>query len=328
MPSRCVWTGLAVALACACDGAGCPDGSVAALDRCVRPDGAPPRDAGDRDAVSDAGNTDAGSCGACSSPTPVCDESTGDCVECLAENDCASNTAEPHCDTINHVCVACRDRDDCTDPMTPVCDAHACRACGLDSECTARTATPVCDEPSGRCVECTVDTEMTTCPAPDNFACHPTDFTCTGAERGSLGFCNACVSDSECLTDSMGALRCVPMTFGMPAAAHGTYCLLDLASYRTATGMPAAPCPDTMASSHTARSVGDVETEYCFVREAITSCEAVLGFGNLCPGGNGDCGATGLDDASCQGGRCSYECSGPSDCTSGMCVGGGPRYCQ
>lgn len=124
----------------------------------------------------------------------------------------------------------------------------------------------------------------------------------------------------------MGTLRCVPMQFD--GALHGSYCLRDLESYRGAIDDPAAPCPERMVSTRAERSVFGTEATYCFVRETITTCEAVVGFGDLCPGGDADCGASGLDDASCQAGRCTYECLGASDCGSGLCVGGGPSYCQ
>ena len=285
-----------------------------------------PPDGGPADAGPDAEiEVDAGPCGmACADPTPLCRESDGMCVTCLGDGDCEGGT--PRCDTTAGECVACLANADCGAPTLPICDEGTCRACTADTDCEAMGATPVCDEPSGQCVECTVDTEETTCPAPDNRACHPAELTCTGAERGSLGFCQGCVSDSECVTDGMGTLRCVPMQFeGSP---HGTYCLRDLESYRTATSMPAAPCPDQMVTARTEMSVLGVEAEYCFIQENLATCEAVLGYRDLCPAGDADCGAPGLDDASCQTGTCTYECAASRDCATGLCTGGGPRYCQ
>ena len=256
----------------------------------------------------------------CTGATPVCDETNGACVACLDNTHCEGPLGL--CDTTNNACVACLGDTDCDEPTMPICDAGACRACTADTDCMDIAGATVCDEPSGRCVECTVDSEETTCPAPDNRACHPTDLTCTGAERGSLGFCNACVSDSECLTDATSTLRCVPMNFpsGTP---HGTYCLVD-----QATLTPAGPCPDLMTADRLAMSVGGVESTYCFVQENITTCEAVLGFNDLCPGGDADCGAPGISDGSCQGGTCTYECIGGRDCGSGSCTGGATRYCD
>ena len=282
-----------------------------------------PTDTGLADTGVDAADTgvDAGPCGgACTGATPVCDTTTETCVACLDNTHCAAPTAL--CDTTSNECVACLGDSDCTaDATMPICESGACRACAADADCTAMTATPVCDEPSGRCVECTVDSEETTCPAPDNFACHPTELTCTGAERGSLGFCEACVSDTECGATAPAVARCVPMDFeGSP---HGTYCLID----QTTLG---AICPNQQASQQLATSVGGVESQYCFVREGISTCEAVTGFGDACPGGSSDCGAPGVDDGYCNmAGTCSYACLGPRDCGGGVpCSGAPTRYCD
>ena len=276
------------------------------------------------DSAADATDTnvpDAGPCGgACTGATPVCDTTTETCVACTDNTHCAAPTAL--CDTASNACVACLINTDCTDETTPICDAGNCRGCAADSDCTDIASTPVCDEPSGRCVECSVDTEETTCPAPDNFACHPTELTCTGAERNTLGFCEACVSDSECITNASATSRCVPMSFPS-GAPHGTYCLVD-----QTTLSPAGPCPDLMTADRLAMSVGGEESTYCFVQENITTCEAVLGFNDLCPGGDADCGAPGLADGHCEGGTCTYECSGGRDCSSGSCTGAPTRYCE
>jgi hypothetical protein len=42
-------------------------------------------------------------CGPCTGRTPVCDPSTGTCVECLVSSDCEAEL--PVCDTVNHVCA-------------------------------------------------------------------------------------------------------------------------------------------------------------------------------------------------------------------------------
>lgn len=277
------------------------------------PDASPP-DAGDAGA-------DAGPCGmACTGATLVCDTGSGMCVGCLAETDCTAPAGL--CDPATNLCVACLGDGDCiADPAIPICEAGACRACTADADCAGMAASPVCDEPSGRCVECTVDSEATTCGPPANRACHPTDLTCTGQERGTLGFCEACVSDSECIINASGENRCVPMDF--EGSSHGSYCLLD-----QSTLVPAGPCPDRMTADRLGTSVLGVEATYCFVQENITTCEAVLGFNDLCPGGDADCGASGLDDGHCDGGRCTYECSGGSDCSSGSCAGAPTTYCE
>ena len=64
-----------------------------------------------------------------------------------------------------------------------------------------------------------MDSEATSCPAPDNFACDPEDLIYTGAPRGSVGVCRACVADSECATD----YRCVPTAFAGGASFSQSY---------------------------------------------------------------------------------------------------------
>jgi hypothetical protein len=292
----------------------CWDAAAGAIDmgcECMRDPGAPACviDAGDAgDSAMDAGDTgpdvDAGACGMTCPSGRMCNETTGMCVECVADADCTGASAS-NCGTDG-----------------------VCAACEADSDCEHLTATPVCDEPTGTCGECTVDTEASRCPAPDDLACDPTALTCTGAERGSLGFCQACISDSECLTDGMGALRCVPMTFGATAMDHGTHCLRDLDDLRAVTMTPTATCPDRMRAARLGTSVGGVESTYCAIRENVTTCEAVLGYDAPCPGGDDDCGATGLDDGTCRASACTYECASPRDCASGSCSGGGPTYCD
>src|SRR5690606_19576190 len=56
----------------------------------------------------------------CAAPTPVCDTTTGTCVQCLAPDDTAACTG-----------------------TTPVCDDnHTCRACEAHSECPSQACLP------------------------------------------------------------------------------------------------------------------------------------------------------------------------------------------
>ena len=73
-----------------------------------------------------------------------------------------------------------------------------------------------CETTSARCVECTPATEATDCGAK---SCHPSNFVCTLNDRGSLDFCDACASDTECMPDHL----CVPTFAG--ANPVGNRCL-------------------------------------------------------------------------------------------------------
>ncbi|MBO6940953.1 MAG: hypothetical protein JJ863_38620 [Deltaproteobacteria bacterium] len=294
----------------------------------------------------DMGMGDAGPCGMCTGGD-VCDEASGSCVACLGDGDCGDDVclvddadsannecvgcvdsedcsgALGTCDEENHECVGCLMDSDCEDPTAPQCNAGTCGDCTSHDACMGRSDTPACDEPSGECVECTVDSEETACPAPDNFACDPTLLTCTGAERGTLGVCQQCVSDSECVENH----RCVPTTFtdDMGMTHEASYCLLDFATSGEAA------CPTRWPARRLATSVGGIEAEYCFVRDSQTTCDAVRAFGDLCPGGDDDCGVPGIGDGVCREGLCTYACLGDRDCANGEmdeCTGADPTYCD
>ncbi|MGE0791631.1 MAG: hypothetical protein AB7S26_38505 [Sandaracinaceae bacterium] len=323
---------LSLSLACACDGAGCPDGSVSTSDRCARPDATPPRDAGPNDAGRR--DTDAGPCGVCAAPTPMCDESTGDCVGCLVMNDCAGTT--PQCDPVMHECVACLSSADCTDPDNARCAAdHTCQPCTDSMQCMGITGTEVCD--SGTCVECTATSD---CSGTDT--CNLLDNTCVDVLLGSLRTCSACSNDDQCPASH----RCVPMTFMGPMRDPGYYCLLQ------ADESGGCENPFTAGTLIDRQSINGAPMErYCAIDEMVTSCEAVRGLLDdwRCDAGvDGRCYPIGhpelaidIPGARCEDlasgtvtNRCTYDCGGASDCklagAGSTCGNGGmadPDYC-
>lgn len=202
---------------------------------------------------------------------------------------------------------------------TPVCLEGACIGCRGDEDCGGDV--PVCDIGSGACVQCTPELEQALCPDETSGepgpACDPATKTCTGAPRGSVSGCGSCVSDSECEAGS----RCVPMEFN--GQAHGSYCLQVA---------PNGLCPNGAPAKVMATSALGVQGEYCFVRELLTTCEAVTSFGDACSDDSG-CGATGADDGLCVGpdgaGACTYACSGARDCIGVPCTGPvGSQFCD
>ncbi len=267
------------------------------------------------DAGADAqtdGQADAGPCGGCSGDTPVCDEATNRCVGCLQDTQC-TDPAAPRCNTESNTCSPCMD----------------------DDQCARFSDTPVCETGTGVCVECTEATQEAACPPIENDrpavnrVCNVETFEC----EGTLGFCQRCVSDEECLSnDQVGTFRCIPLEFdGMP---RDNYCMLDLESHRAALDDPSANCPPQQFAQRMRTSLGGVEALYCVVREANTTCEAVLSFGSVCAEDTvaEDCGASGLDDGVCRqmgrGFACTYECAGPSDCPDGVACDNAPRTCN
>jgi hypothetical protein len=60
----------------------------------------------------------------------VCDTSTGLCVECNTDADCAGLDGTPYCLTSQNTCVQCLSNSDCSStPSTPTCDTST-NTCG------------------------------------------------------------------------------------------------------------------------------------------------------------------------------------------------------
>ena len=224
--------------------------------------------------------------GECSRNTPVCDESTNQCVGCLANKDCKTS-AKPVCDPDQNACVACLKSTDCKDTAKPVCDTstnacvaclantdcpsatasrcdtttNACAACQNDSDCTQISGKNACS--NGTCVQCTAAKE-TACGA---YSCNPATNACTTTNRGSLDYCGACLADSECIGGDIATptARCVPMTFN--GTAHGNYCL------QVATVLN---CTAPYKVNIDATSLSGVADTYCGINQTATTCEAVV----------------------------------------------------
>ncbi len=293
------------------------------------PDGGGERECSSACAMASASwcDTSKGECTACRTDqhcadlvaTPACVAGVG-CFECSAENDSLCSGTKPFCKAGGNACVECNENADCSNEGAPHCNAdNTCGQCVANEDCGRWGK--VCS--TGQCVQCTPETEVAQCPDRDpkpgdqGPACDPVALTCTGAPRGSVSGCGACASDSECEDGS----RCVSMTFS--SQPHGQYCV-QIA--------PAGFCPDGAPSKSSATSVLGIEDEYCFPREKLTTCEAVSDFGDACSA-DADCGAEGLGDGLCKGPdgakRCTYACSGDSDCAGTKCTGPvGAKYCN
>lgn len=63
---------------------------------------------------------------------PLCDELTGECVECRNNEHCNGSDARI-CD--EGTCVGCRDSSDCTDPRFARCEEGACVFCRTRGDC-------------------------------------------------------------------------------------------------------------------------------------------------------------------------------------------------
>ncbi len=135
-----------------------------------------------------------------------CQVTTGVCVACLDDHDCAG--ALGRCDTVQGICVECNATTECPqrrgcDTVTKRCldlcldgddpcpasgfvcdgDRKICIECTTSANCVGSSNGGVCDVPIGRCVECT-----------GNAQCPSIKPVC---DRRS-GRCAACVKSVEC----------------------------------------------------------------------------------------------------------------------------------
>jgi len=148
-------------------------------------------------------------------PTGACDAFTNTCVECVDDGDCPTGV----CDTGNHTCVECIDDGDCANG---VCDTttNTCVDCNQDSDCPNGQ---LCDEPNHTCVDCL---ETTDCP--DGTVCDPTSHTCEppcstdadcpqGVCDPTNGTCVECLDNTDCKdgeTCDLPTHTCVPPMTG------------------------------------------------------------------------------------------------------------------
>lgn len=227
---------------------------------------------------------------ACAGSAPICNESTGECVGCLATSDCTGANAS-RCDSENMSCVPCE----------------------VNADCSHIEGKGVCDD--GLCVECT---------AQDNSACEggtkvcdSTSRECTDRDPHSKQACEACVADLDCFQ----GMLCVTEVFN--EAELAPVCLWRQDTEEV--GAPNGSCasngrPYIAAESRT--SIDGVETEVCTL--ALSTCLAHSQFRQQeCSGeteqGHSECGEPDMSDAYClQFGvgeyRCTVPCLAVDDC--------------
>ena len=245
------------------------------------------------------------------STKPVCNSVSNACVGCLASTDC-KDAAKPVCNTATNACVACLGNADCKDPTASLCNTstNTCSPCSVDADCSQISVKGVCS--AGTCVQCTVANE-TACGA---NSCNPATKGCTTTAKWSRVTCQSCVADSECGDGSGTAspsFRCIPMTFGPSAAAHGAYCLQKVTN----------GCSSPYAVSFSAISLSGAAIEaYCGINQSATTCEAVLDLASAktcsldgdCGGGQG--GLCKAISVVAPANRCTIPCGSTAECLS------------
>lgn len=228
------------------------------------------------------------------------------------------------CNQETFLCEGCIEDDECAQFLpTPHCAATAglCVECATDSHCGG--ATPACDDNRNVCVECTPQTETSDC---GDTSCDPTSLTCTETERGSVGICHPCMTDSEC-GDGLGnesvEHRCIELFFDDVSQGGRCLKLVDEG------GSP--PCVAPYRVGITRESVsGAADAEYCGIRESLTTCEAVLKGADTvaCTPATvtSDCAPQGAlcEDFGLAGNLCTYPCTGGTQCpeSKSLCEGG------
>ncbi len=219
---------------------------------------------------------------------------------------CKSPT--PLCDTKTNTCVACLGHSDCTEADAARCDAGSCVACQDSAECAGVAEGAVCH--SSSCVECALSDESA---CTSGKTCDLLAFKCVDVAPGSILNCNGCTNDKQCDTGH----RCIPMDFEMKP--HGHYCLAE----------PSPTCNQPFLVAINEQSInGEAATDYCGIKQDLTTCEAVLALVNnwACTNADGMCGPMNKPEqavpgAICRkvglgGNRCTYACGIAAQCLS------------
>ncbi len=197
----------------------------------------------------------------------------GVCVGCHVPQAGTCPTTRPVCDASSGACVECVASAGCTRPDAPICAAGTCVGCtahGGDASCTAKSVTTPRCGPQGRCVECNAAADCNQ--AGKSFCTMGTCGGCQTAGPGactgstpacnpSTGACAECVADGDCKQPN--APFCVANRCASCAMAPG----------RCATATPATPvcgaagaCVECLSS---ADCTGDPNRPICNTAEQI-----------------------------------------------------------
>ena len=169
----------------------------------------------------------------CNGATPKCKENANpamnQCVECLANADCAGVAGKPACDTTTNQCVPCLAGFGCTAPNAQ-CKVNAnsamnqCVQCLADGNCLGTPATPACDLGINKCVACT---------AVNTMACVAPFSKCLTNLDANKNKCVECTASAQCgtskpLCDTVTSNRCTECLVNMDCTSMSTpKCLVD-----------------------------------------------------------------------------------------------------
>lgn len=104
--------------------------------------------------------------------------SNNNTTTCTSNSDCSGNT--PICNTTTGTCVQCLENNDC--PAGQICQNNECvvgTACSSNSDCSG--STPYCDTTTGTCVQCIENSDCSSGQACSNNVCTACDSSCYGS---------------------------------------------------------------------------------------------------------------------------------------------------
>jgi len=230
--------------------------------------------------------------------TPVCDDITGYCVECLVNVDrCPPGE---YCTTSARCAPGCSEDLDCPDSSRPFCDVanHVCAECTESRPCPAGQSCQggVCSQgcgPDGSC--------------PQGLDCCATACVDLQSNLRHCGICNGeCAIVGATAMCSRALCRVEECLFPQADCDRdGLTCETDLTRDSRHCGDCAMACP-----------FGDHSTGTCSEGACGLACEP---FFEDCDGNpaNGCEADTRVDGAHC--GNCSTRCTGTESCRSGTC---------
>lgn len=167
--------------------------------------------------------------GLCTATKPLCVESTATCVQCQTSEHCKGVLDKPVCDNIpgslnQGSCVQCLSNKHCTDPGASFCDTaldpvtktpkNVCAPCVGSGDCQHLPGEAVClsatEMTPSMCVQCSAENSKA-CKNSAGVAtlCHSTDHVCTDFLPKSVGLCDTCISDAQCMDNQ----ACAQETF-------------------------------------------------------------------------------------------------------------------
>lgn len=146
----------------------------------------------------------------------VCDLATGQCVECLRNEDCL-NPATPLCRTDINQCVQCLSTDDCSAGFCNT-TSNKCGECASHADCTDPDK-PVCNAAAMKCEPCTQNSSnelLCSEVNPDTPVC-----ILSGPHQGR---CGECMEPDDCASGVCVLNVCKDCDSSHPCADPNTFC--------------------------------------------------------------------------------------------------------